>query len=595
MRKKTILTLLLFVVGAVAFFSSNMFQTFPFLNANSRVQNSKSDKFFSQIQTPFNFTILHTNDLHSAFLGKGPDSLFTAFPDGDPVVGGYSRLATLIQREREAKQRKGEPVLLIDSGDFYAGSLFHTLAVSQKSLLVPELDFFSRMKYDAVTLGNHEFDAGEIGLYRMLKKAQTAGLSVPIVLSNEKKDSFLKMFTVSYVEKQISPQVTACIFGALGPDAAFASANERQTVSFAGFESGRKEMNELLERLANVVKEAQKISNCQLKILSFHGGNPEDETIAKTNLFHIILSGHTHETYLKKIGNTYVMQSGAQGAHLGKMELVVSSQGLALKSEINPKSNPWLLNVLDNIPGDTEIQAFVESAQIELSKLLQAESKTPFDQKIVYIQKSLKGSNQYPNNPLGGVLFEKVRVAASRCQQEPIDIYFSTKSLVRSDFSLPQSTPTWYQYSDIFRIFSIGFDENLEPGNSAFEFYFTKDDFKKLLEFFEVYRYVSPLATPAISENVNYKIRSWGFPFFNRVNNLNWNKKPFETWPPLLHVATNEIILKNLEKISNLSRGFVNIQTRNNLGEVAPAKKLKCKANREHELLAEELQLHGIE
>jgi 5'-nucleotidase / UDP-sugar diphosphatase len=50
------------------------------------------------------FTILHTNDLHSNFIGLGPASDYTPFSTGDDkTLGGYARLAALIRQRKEAR------------------------------------------------------------------------------------------------------------------------------------------------------------------------------------------------------------------------------------------------------------------------------------------------------------------------------------------------------------------------------------------------------------------------------------------------------------------------------------------------------------
>lgn len=69
--------------------------------------------------------------------------------------------------------------------------------------------------------------------------------------------------------------------------------------------------------------------------------------------------------------------------------------------------------------------------------------------------------------------------------------------------------------------------------------------------------------------------------------------KNFEAWPPLVHMATNGTILGYLNKISKLSKGFVNLQTRNHTGEPAAAAGLNC-PGKEHELLTAELLRSGF-
>ena len=70
------------------------------------------------------FTILHTNDMHSAFIGMSPASDYTPFTlNDDATQGGYARLATLIATRRDARKTQG-PVLVLDAGDFGMGTAF---------------------------------------------------------------------------------------------------------------------------------------------------------------------------------------------------------------------------------------------------------------------------------------------------------------------------------------------------------------------------------------------------------------------------------------------------------------------------------------
>jgi 5'-nucleotidase/UDP-sugar diphosphatase len=63
------------------------------------------------------FTILHTNDLHSAFIGLGPAADYTPFTlNDDDTRGGYARQATLIAQRKQARSGQG-PVLVLCGGD----------------------------------------------------------------------------------------------------------------------------------------------------------------------------------------------------------------------------------------------------------------------------------------------------------------------------------------------------------------------------------------------------------------------------------------------------------------------------------------------
>ena len=70
------------------------------------------------------FTILHTNDMHSAFVGMGPSADYTPFTlNDDTTRGGYARLAGLIASRKAAREVQG-PVLVLDAGDYSMGTAF---------------------------------------------------------------------------------------------------------------------------------------------------------------------------------------------------------------------------------------------------------------------------------------------------------------------------------------------------------------------------------------------------------------------------------------------------------------------------------------
>jgi hypothetical protein len=97
-------------------------------------------------------TILHTNDMHSAFIGMGPAADYTPFTlNDDKTRGGYARLAALLATRREARSAQG-PVLTLDAGDYSMGTPF--AAASRE--LGGELQLMGRMGYDATTVGNHD-------------------------------------------------------------------------------------------------------------------------------------------------------------------------------------------------------------------------------------------------------------------------------------------------------------------------------------------------------------------------------------------------------------------------------------------------------
>jgi 5'-nucleotidase len=121
-------------------------------------------------------TILHTNDVHSRI---------EPFPmDGsrNQGLGGTARRSALIKKIR-AEQ---ENVLLLDAGDIFQGTPYFNKYGGEL-----EIKLMSAMKYDATTLGNHDFDNGVEGFYKQLPHA-----NFPVLIANyELKNTALQNAT----------------------------------------------------------------------------------------------------------------------------------------------------------------------------------------------------------------------------------------------------------------------------------------------------------------------------------------------------------------------------------------------------------------
>ncbi len=94
--------------------------------------------------------ILYTNDFHSAI-----DPIPAYWLAGKPRhLGGAAQLATLVGRIRKDEARKGHPVFLFDSGDMFTGML--SKLTEGEALM----EMMITLHYDAMAIGNHEFDYG---------------------------------------------------------------------------------------------------------------------------------------------------------------------------------------------------------------------------------------------------------------------------------------------------------------------------------------------------------------------------------------------------------------------------------------------------
>ncbi|HWL87298.1 MAG TPA: bifunctional metallophosphatase/5'-nucleotidase [Polyangiaceae bacterium] len=127
---------------------------------------------------PWTLTILHTNDVHSRV---------EAVKDGDvPDVGGVLRRKAAVDRVRQ--ERGGDRVLLLDAGDFSSGTVWYAVWGGAESVFA-----MNALGYDAIALGNHEFDSGVEHLSHVLRggtwsilgtERATQKLAAQVVVSN---------------------------------------------------------------------------------------------------------------------------------------------------------------------------------------------------------------------------------------------------------------------------------------------------------------------------------------------------------------------------------------------------------------------------
>ncbi len=123
----------------------------------------------------YELTILHINDWHSRIESNNAFESTCSAEDetAGKCIGGAARLVTAIAQRRAALE--GQNVLLLNGGDNFQGSLFYTTYKGKA-----EGEFLNLMKFDAMTVGNHEFDDGEDALVPFLEMAEFPVLSANV-------------------------------------------------------------------------------------------------------------------------------------------------------------------------------------------------------------------------------------------------------------------------------------------------------------------------------------------------------------------------------------------------------------------------------
>lgn len=269
---------------------------------------------------PTTLTLLHTNDIHSRIEPFPKDAGRLA------SQGGFARRHTLIEKLRAANAN----TLLLDAGDYFQGTPYFNL---YKGKL--EIELMSRIKYDAVAIGNHDFDAGIDTLAVRMGEA-----NFPFVCANY-------IFTGTPVSGKVQDYVIVkkggIKIGVYGVGINLDGLAPSGISAVVGFK--------------NPIEEARRVEKilhdkkCDLIVCLSHLGNFTskkgefaDPDLAQKTLFtDVIIGGHTH-TFLDKPTEyrnengqpVWVNQVGWGGVKLGQLDFSFTKGRKTVAAEAHP-------------------------------------------------------------------------------------------------------------------------------------------------------------------------------------------------------------------------------------------------------------------
>ena len=247
--------------------------------------------------------ILHTNDTHSCIFPLNKHLADTMLAGR----GGFIRRAEMVRRERS----KHPDMLLFDSGDFSQGSPYYTLYKGDV-----EVELMNLMRYDAVAIGNHEFDFGVENMARLFKKAD-----FPIVCANYD-------FTGTALEGVVKPYVVlkrgGLRIGVFGLSPQLDGLVMAKTCAGVKYNDPVKAANDV----AKLLKEREK---CDIVVCLSHLGwdiigIDDTELMRQTRNIDIVLGGHSHSyfnalEYVENLDGREIPndQNGKHGIYVGKI------------------------------------------------------------------------------------------------------------------------------------------------------------------------------------------------------------------------------------------------------------------------------------
>ncbi|HZJ79973.1 MAG TPA: metallophosphatase [Dysgonamonadaceae bacterium] len=243
--------------------------------------------------------ILHTNDTHSRI---------EPVPDTDkynPDLGGVVRRAAFVDKVRS----ENENVLLFDAGDFLQGTPYFNLFKGEV-----EVEAMNMLNYDAVTLGNHEFDYGMDVLVNLIKKATFPIVCTNYDFSDTEVADIIKPYHIIYKDG-----VKIGIVGAnINPQGLIASTHY-EGVKFLP-------LTETINQTAAMLRKELK---CDMVIALSHTGiRTELELAENSRNIDVIIGGHSH-TFMSEpaIRNNLdgkevlIFQTNGRGVYVGRIDV----------------------------------------------------------------------------------------------------------------------------------------------------------------------------------------------------------------------------------------------------------------------------------
>ncbi len=269
-------------------------------------------------QAAHRLTIIHLNDFHSRHDPVNGATLACNLGAAG-CFGGSPRLATAIAAQRRAAEADGRAVLQLDAGDQFQGSLFYTALHGDAELAV-----MHAVGTEAMAVGNHEFDNGPANLARFIANAR-----FPVLSAN--------MTAGGVLAGMIQPYA---LFDRAGLKLAVVGLTTPETLTTSS-PGPDVQIGDPAAAMAQA-SAAARAAGAQVVIALSHLGIAADQALAAgVPGIAAIIGGHSH-TLLSNVeagaagphptvvGKTLIVQAGAYGRYLGRLDLDLAADGAVL-------------------------------------------------------------------------------------------------------------------------------------------------------------------------------------------------------------------------------------------------------------------------
>lgn len=427
------------------------------------------------------FTIIHTNDEHGALIPHSP-----AVDDHpgrkNPSVGGMARLATAVDQVRQEKKGSGEEVLLLSGGDFIGGTAFSWLATLGYA---PELKLMQMIGYDAVVIGNHEYDYGPDVLAGYLQEAGYPGAhyETAVLASNTLPPADHLLVQKSLFKENVMITLDSGlkigIFGLIGKDAVSVTTANEPVKFTCQLEAARKMVDELNGQGADIV------------IALTHSGVDEDLELAlEVPGIDIIVGGHCHTALHEPVvaGETIIVQTGAHLEYFGRLELAFDRTTGRISTRNEEEGISFLTRLDYNFKPNPTVAAEIENYTGLLNDYVYAETGGRFahvlDDYVMLSDFVIKNYPPLQESPMGNFVTDAMRIVTGEKSEHDPHLAVQFNGAIRGSLvpgTMPHSFGKVSVYDLVLPV-GLGMGSDGSAGYPLAAVYLTGDEIMRVLE-----------------------------------------------------------------------------------------------------------------